>query len=100
MANNLAFLQLDLSDPEFFQYAAAFNRTLRAEITSLLQAAAGGGELAPEVDARRLARAVHVAYNGSLLTWAVEQRGPLADRLRDDLMFVLSPYLTSPQVMA
>ena len=100
MANNLAFLQLDLSDPEFFRYAAAFHCTLRAEITALLQAAVASSELVPDVDARRLARAVHVAYNGSLLTWAVEQQAPLADWLRQDLVFVLAPYVTPGRGLA
>lgn len=99
LANNLAFLQLDLSDPQFFQYAAAFHQTLRLEISSLLQSALAAGELAAEVDVARLARAVHVAYNGSLLVWALEQRGALADQLRDDLSFVLSPYVRPPQTV-
>ena len=45
LANHLAFLQIDLSDPEFHQLALAYTTTVREEIKRLLDAAVEAGEL-------------------------------------------------------
>jgi hypothetical protein len=50
------------------------------------------GELAPGADPDGLARALHVAYNGSLITWAVGGHGALEESLRADLEAVLAPW--------
>jgi len=77
MANSLAFLHLDLVDDEFRAVALDVWRAMRTEIAATL----GTGD--------DVARRVLVAYNGSLITWAVERDGPLADRLRADVLAVL-----------
>jgi AcrR family transcriptional regulator len=41
LANHLAFLQIDLSDPEFHQLALAYTTAVREEIKRLLDAAVG-----------------------------------------------------------
>jgi hypothetical protein len=77
MANNLAFLQLDLTDPEFRELARTQARRTRDSIHALLSDAVELGELAPGTDAHRLAEAVEAVYNGALVTWAVHRSGPV-----------------------
>jgi AcrR family transcriptional regulator len=91
LANSLAFLQMDLADPEFQRHAQAHARAMRSEIRALLDAAIETGELAG-CDTRRLARAIHGMLNGSLLTWAVDQDGAVDKRVREDLEMLLSPF--------
>ncbi|GAA4856051.1 TetR/AcrR family transcriptional regulator [Amycolatopsis endophytica] len=83
LANSLAFLQLDLTDPDFRAHAAAQADRMRAEITALLTEAVRVGELTG--DPARMARSVHIAYNGVVIVWALHGDGPLADALRDEI---------------
>ena len=94
MANSLAFLQADLADPEFHRHAAAHARAVRTEIRALLEEAVQTGELQPPAGTspERLARAVLVAYNGALVTWAIDRDGTVAEWLRDQLDVLLGPY--------
>jgi AcrR family transcriptional regulator len=82
MANQLAFLQLDLSDPEFHRLALEHAKAVRAEVKRLLESA--GAE-----DAARLAQAIQVTYNGALITWAIYRRGRLDTWLRRELGMLL-----------
>jgi AcrR family transcriptional regulator len=84
LANNLAFLQMDLVDPEFHQHAAAHSRRMLAAMKALLDEAVAHGELVP-TDTTRLARAVQAMIGGSLLQWAIDREGTVADRLAEDL---------------
>src|SRR6266545_6181223 len=56
-ANNLRFLQMDLTDPEFHKHALAHSRGMHAGLNALLEEAMAGGEL-QKCDTARLARAV------------------------------------------
>lgn len=91
LSNQLAFLQIDLTDPEFHRHALAHARAMRSEITRLLDEAVATGELV-RTDTARLARAVQGAYNGALVTWAVYREGSVADWLREEIGAVLAPY--------
>lgn len=91
LANHLAFLQVDLGDPDFRQLALRQAAAMRQEIRLLLDEAVRAGELV-RLQSARVARAVQTTYNGSLITWAVARDGPLADWLRDDLDLILQPY--------
>jgi AcrR family transcriptional regulator len=99
LANHLAFLQIDLTDPEFHRHALAQSRTTRDELRALLDAAVAAGELAPAgtVDTAALARAVHVTLTGSLLTWAVHREGTAADWVGEDLAALLRPFRRANQ---
>jgi AcrR family transcriptional regulator len=90
LANHLALFQMDLREPDFHRLALAHAEALRAQIRSLLDEAAAAGELGP-CDTTRLARAVQVTFNGSLVTWAVHRHGPVEDAVSDDLAYLLSP---------
>lgn len=94
LANHLAFLQMDLSDPEFRWHAADHARAMRGEIQALLDDALSAGQLAGDTDVRRLARAVQVTYNGALIAWALTGDGELREALRADVDELLRPYRT------
>jgi AcrR family transcriptional regulator len=90
LANHLALFEMDLREPDFHRLALDHAEALREQVRSLLDAAVAAGELDP-CDTARLARAVQVTFNGSLLTWAVHRHGRVEDWLADDLGFLLSP---------
>lgn len=91
MANQLAFLQMDLRDPEFHAAALAHAAGVRREIQVLLDAAVEAGELRAQ-DTARLAQAVQTTYNGALITWAIYRRGRLESWLRRELDTLLEPH--------
>src|SRR3989442_535797 len=55
LANNLAYLHLDLTDPDFHRLILEQTRAARGEIRAFLDEAVKAGELAP-CDTKRLAR--------------------------------------------
>ena len=89
-SNNLAFLQIDLTDPEFHKHAHAHSRAMQASLKALLDEAVADGELQCR-DTGRLARAVQTIIGGSLLQWAIDRDGKAADRVREDLDTLLKP---------
>ena len=90
-ANSLAFLQVEIADPDFHGSIRTYADAVLAEIRDLLDAAVAAGELRPTGTAR-LARTVLTTYNGALITWAIHRRGPLARWLTRELDAVLDPY--------
>jgi AcrR family transcriptional regulator len=97
LSRNLAYLQTDLTDPDFRAHLLSNARATRREIESLLQTAVSAGELRRDVDIRRFARAVEAVIGGSLMTWACYREGSAATWIRRDLDAVLQAYLSSPQ---
>jgi AcrR family transcriptional regulator len=91
LANSLAFLQIDLTDPEFHKHAHAHSRATQGELKSLLDAAVRAGELR-RTNTARLARALQSLMGGSLLQWAIDRDGKAADRIRADLDALLKPH--------
>ncbi|HEY5988706.1 MAG TPA: TetR/AcrR family transcriptional regulator [Streptosporangiaceae bacterium] len=98
LARHLAFLQLELADPEFHPHVLEHARVARQQIRQLLDAAVAQGELRP-CDTESLAEAIQVTYNGALLTWAIFGQDRLASWLRRQLEFVLAPFLAAGQAM-
>jgi AcrR family transcriptional regulator len=94
LSNSLAFLQMDLVDPEFHEHALAHSRGMQAGIKALLDEAVAEGEL-PRGDTRRLTRAVQAMIGGSLLQWAIDREGKVVDRMREDLDALLKPRVGS-----
>jgi AcrR family transcriptional regulator len=95
LSRNLAYLQIDLTDPAFRAHLLANARATRREIESLLRAAVVEGELCRNVDIRRLARIVETIISGSLMTWACYREGSAAAWIRRDLDAVLHAYLSA-----
>ena len=91
MSNHLAFLQTDLSDPDFYAVMLENARRIIAGYRKLLDEAMAAGELVP-CDTARLARAVDALAGGSLIGWAVYRKGTAEAWVRDDLNTLLEPY--------
>ena len=89
MANSVAFLQMDLSDPEFHERAAGSLRQMRLLVTALLDDAVRLDELPAATDTAALATSVLNAYNGALISWAIFREGDLAGWLERELRYVL-----------
>ncbi|MFJ3922166.1 TetR/AcrR family transcriptional regulator [Streptomyces sp. NPDC090022] len=92
-AHHLAFLCIDLGDPELYERALAVHRTQKRAIEGLLTEAAGAGELRAGTDTAALARTVQAIVAGTGLAWALDREGTLEQRLRHELGVVLSPHL-------
>ena len=90
LANHLSFFQMDLVDPEFHRLALAHARETLAFLRKTLDAAVTEGELMP-CDTARLARAVQATVGGSLMQWAIDRKGKLKTRLREDVETLLRP---------
>ena len=96
LARNLAYLQIDLADPDFREQLAVQARATRAGLEDLLGSAVSAGELKRGTDVVTLARTVEAMVNGSLMTWAFYHDGPAEHWIRDDLNAVLAPHRTKP----
>jgi AcrR family transcriptional regulator len=95
LSRNLAYLQIDLTDPAFRAHLQANARATRLEIESLLHSAVKEGVLRRDVDAPRLARTIEVVISGSLMTYACYREGSAAAWIRRDLDAVLQPHLSA-----
>ena len=93
LARNLAYLQIDLADPDFRDQLSVQARATRAGLRGLLEAAITAGELKRGTDAATLARTVEAIISGSLMTWAFYHEGPADRWIRDDVNAVLAPHL-------
>jgi AcrR family transcriptional regulator len=92
VANGLAYVQNDLTDPEFHAITLEQFVKMRREIGKLLREAVRAGEIS-ECDTRQLARLIESVYHGSMLTWAIHRQGSVAAWVRARLKTVLGPYL-------
>jgi hypothetical protein len=92
MANFLAYLQIDLSDPEFRAVLLLQFATMRDETKKLLDDAVAARELKP-CDTAALAGLAQQLNSGAMLDWAVYRKGPLAPWIRRALEALLAPYL-------
>jgi AcrR family transcriptional regulator len=91
LANGLAFLQIDLSDPDFHRLALENSNLIQAGYRALLDDAVAAGELLP-CDTTRLARAVGAISGGSPIAWAIHREGSAEGWVREDLATLLGPY--------
>jgi AcrR family transcriptional regulator len=91
VANHLAYLQIDLSDPEFYALMKESSTRIEAGYRRLLKEAVRQGALA-RCDTGRLARAVSAMVTGSLLGWAIDRRGTAEAYVRADLAMLLDRY--------
>lgn len=91
IANGLAYLQNDLSDPEFRAVTLGQFKVLQAETRKLLEEAVAARELV-KCDTVELARLIQQVNGGSMLNWAVFREGSLDAWLRRDLKALLAPY--------
>jgi AcrR family transcriptional regulator len=90
-SNHLAFLQIDLSDPEFHGYMLEMSTRMEAGYVALLNEAVRAGELV-RCDTTALARAIGAIAGGSLISWAVFRDGTAEAWVRRDLETLVGPY--------
>jgi AcrR family transcriptional regulator len=93
LANGLAFLEMDLADPEFHRLALDHARQFRTQLRAILEEAMQAGELR-RCPAARLANAVQGMIGGSMLNWAIHREGKSAAFMLADLETLLRPYRT------
>jgi AcrR family transcriptional regulator len=93
VANHLAFLQMDLSDPDFHRLMLTNSTKMLDGYARLLREAVDAGELVA-CDTRRLARAITAVCGGSLISWAAFRQGTAVAWVRTDVDTVLEPYRT------
>ena len=93
LARNLAYLQIDLTDPDFRRHLVKQAGATREALRRLVQGAVRAGELARNVQPAQLARTIEATLTGSMLTWGFYQQGTAAQWMGADLNAVLAPYL-------
>ncbi len=96
-ANHLAFLCMDLTDPQLHEHALAMHEAQRRAILALLDEAVAEGELRAGADTAALAESVQSLIAGTGLTWALDRRGTLPERLRRAVTALLSPHIPSKE---
>lgn len=95
-ANHLAFLSLDLGEPDFHAHALTVHRAERRAVEELLTAAVAAGELRAGTDVLPLARSVQAMSSGAGLVWALDREGTLAWRMRQEIDEVLARHVAVP----
>jgi len=91
LANSLAFLQIDITDPDFHANTLDMSRKFVAGYRALLKDAIAAGELKPH-DTARMARAINAIAGGSLISWAIFRDGSAERWVRRDVETLLAPY--------
>jgi AcrR family transcriptional regulator len=92
-ARNFAYLQIDLTDPDFRQHVVKHAKASRGELEKLIREAIAAEELVASANVKQLARTIEAVVGGSMLSWAFYQDGPADKWMRRDLDAVLKPYV-------
>jgi AcrR family transcriptional regulator len=93
LARNLAYLQIDLIDPDFRKPLATNAKATRKELEALIREAVEARELHRRTDPRALALSIETVVNGALLTWAIHRDGSAAAWMRARVDAILAPYV-------
>lgn len=91
LANHLAYLQLELVDPELHPHVVGHSAAMLEQIRALLSDAVAGDELVA-CDLTQLAQAIFAGYNGALVSWAIFRKGRLPHSLGRTLDFLIAPW--------
>jgi AcrR family transcriptional regulator len=94
MANGLAWLQNDLTDPDFHAITLEQFHVIRDETKKLLDEAVAARELR-KCDTAQLARLIQHTNGGAMLAWAVYRQGSVASWVRREIAALLAPYRRS-----
>jgi AcrR family transcriptional regulator len=87
LANNLAMLHLDLTDPDFGAHAALHAQSIKKRTAQLI------AEAEPALSARsaqQRALDVYTTWNGALISWAIDGTGPLEAWIENNIRRALS----------
>jgi AcrR family transcriptional regulator len=96
LEHNLAWLQLDIGDPDFNRFARAQAQETSAVLEQWIAEAVADGDLHADTDAAALARVLQATVGGSLIAWGFYRKGRPAAWVRTDLELLLRPYGTAP----
>lgn len=91
LANNLAYLQLDLTEPTLRAPTQAMFEAHEHALRTLLEDAINAGELVA-LDARALARTLLSVAQGALIVWGVYRDGSVASAIQREVRTVLQPF--------
>jgi len=91
LARSLSFLQIELIDPEFHKWMLVNAEATEAGYRALLRDCIRAGELA-RCNTEMLARLIQATLHGSMVSWAVFQKGTAAEWVRRDMEALLRPY--------
>jgi len=92
MANHLAWLQMDLTDPVMHRHFLELTQENQGIVAELLDEAVAAGELVPN-DTQAMARVLNALVTGGLFAWATFRHGTARAWLEQDLELVLGAYL-------
>ncbi|SDE37799.1 TetR/AcrR family transcriptional regulator [Glycomyces harbinensis] len=92
-ANHLAFLCMDLTDPQLHEHALAIHQSQGEAIRALLTEAVAEGGLRAGTDPTALTGTVQAIIAGTGLTWALDRQGTLPQRLRREILSLLSSHV-------
>ena len=92
LAHHLAYLQMDLTDPEMFAHVRDHAVATRRALVRWIEEAVSAGDLRDDTDPGVLARLVHAVVSGSMLAYAFFREGAPDAWLRRDLAIGLRPY--------
>ena len=99
VSNGLAFLQVDLSDPDFHRHALAQARATLAEFKKLLDEGVKRGRLV-KCDTAKLAFALNAIIGGSMLSWAVLREGTSQHAMLQAVETLMKPYISGRSTSA
>jgi len=96
LARSLAYLQIDISDPDFRKHLLVQSRATRRAMIELLEEAVARRELKRGTDVARLARTIEAVLGGALLTWGIYREGSAEAWVTEHTETVLAPHLGRP----
>ncbi len=101
MANILAFLLMEINDPDFQAIAETSAREAVDTYKLMLDKAVIAGELSPaQIDTQRLAESIHAMMLGSLMMRVIFRDADSTARTRRDLDTLLHSYINTPRLSA
>jgi AcrR family transcriptional regulator len=98
VANGLAFLLMEIGDPDFRSIAVSSAAQAVEAYKTMLDNAIEVGELSPTgIDTQNLAETIHSMTLGSLMMWVIHRDLASKPRTKRDLDTLLTPHRRSPQ---
>lgn len=93
LAHHLAYLEMDLSDPEMYAQVRAHTRRVRTVLRRWVREAIATGELRAGAEPAAVARIVHTTITGSMMHYPFFREGTPSRWIRKDLDLALRPFV-------
>ena len=94
VSNSLAFLQMDLTDPDFHQPALSAVKETIVELQRILDDAVKARRLRP-CDTKKLAFAVNATIGGAMVAWAILREGTAEAMMQSAVATLIEPRVIS-----